>query len=222
VIIDEGAGHWKTVGEALQTGLDVADHRDPAPDGSSELPPLTGRALQLELDRRVAGLVHDHFDFIWRSLRRLGVSVGNVDDAAQKVFWTAAQKMKSVHVEQARSFLFAIALRVASDERRTLRRRPEMADPSAVDSAEDAVPHADDLVEQLHARAFLDRILEEMPLDVRVVFVLFELEEMTTSEVAAVLAIPVGTVASRLRRGRAMFEEHVARFRARRMGRGDS
>ena len=66
----------------------------------------------------------------------------------------------------------------------------------------------------------LDRILEQMDLDLRAVFVLFELEELTTSEIAALLEIPTGTVASRLRRARETFEEQVTRFRARRTMRG--
>jgi RNA polymerase sigma-70 factor (ECF subfamily) len=59
-----------------------------------------------------------------------------------------------------------------------------------------------------------------MPIELRVVFVLFELEEMTTAEIATLLEIPSGTVASRLRRARETFEDHVARVRARRMARG--
>lgn len=172
-----------------------------------------------ELDATVAGFVRDHYDFIWRTLRRLGVPPALVDDATQKVFWVATRKMQEARVAKERSFLFAVALRVAGDERRAFRRRPEVADEGACDAAADDAPAPDELVEQRQARELLDRILEDMPFDLRVVFVLFELEEMSTSEVAALLEIPSGTVASRLRRAREAFEDQVARFRARR-GRG--
>jgi RNA polymerase sigma-70 factor (ECF subfamily) len=173
-----------------------------------------------ELDARVARFVQEHYDFIWRSLRRLGVPPASVDDATQKVFWVATRKMQEARVAKERSFLFAIALRVAGDERRALRRRPEVADDGACEAARDDAPPPDELVEQRQARALLDRILEDMPLELRVVFVLFELEEMSTAEIAVLLEIPGGTVASRLRRAREAFEDHVARFRARRTGRG--
>jgi RNA polymerase sigma-70 factor (ECF subfamily) len=173
-----------------------------------------------ELETTVAGFVRDHYDFIWRTLRRLGVPPGLVDDATQKVFWIATRKIQEARVEKERSFLFAIALRVAGDERRALRRRPEVADESACDAARDELPPPDELVEQRQARELLDRILERMPFELRVVFVLFELEEMSTSEIAALLEIPSGTVASRLRRAREDFEDQVARLRAGRMGRG--
>jgi RNA polymerase sigma-70 factor (ECF subfamily) len=69
------------------------------------------------------------------------------------------------------------------------------------------------------ARDLLDRVLDEMDLDLRVVFVLYELEEMTMADIASSLELAPGTVASRLRRARADFGERVARYRARTEGR---
>jgi RNA polymerase sigma-70 factor (ECF subfamily) len=208
--------------QASSQRLEVDDSRQASRDSSSDFERLSLQKDDPDLDRRVAGLVHDHFDFIWRSLRRLGVPVQHTDDAAQKVFWVAAQKMHGLHLERERSFLFAIALRVAADERRSIRRKREVPAPTSFDELRDHAPSPDELVEQRHARALLDGFLEELPLDLRVVFVLFELEDMTMSEVAALLEIPSGTVASRLRRAREMFEQQVARFRARQPERGNS
>ena len=63
-----------------------------------------------------------------------------------------------------------------------------------------------------HQRAIdlMGRILDGMTLDLRTVFVLSELEGMTMPEVAALLEIPVGTAASRLRRAREAFRAAVA------------
>ena len=60
----------------------------------------------------------------------------------------------------------------------------------------------------------------ELPLDLRAVFVLFELEDMSTAAIAEGLEIPQGTVASRLRRARKLFHAKVARLRARQTGGG--
>jgi RNA polymerase sigma-70 factor (ECF subfamily) len=62
------------------------------------------------------------------------------------------------------------------------------------------------------ARQQLDAILDEMPLDLRAVFILHELEEETMADIAVTLGIPSGTAASRLRRARAVFYESVARY----------
>ena len=168
---------------------------------------------------RVEGLVHKHYAFVWRLLRRLGLREGDADDAAQQVFLTASARLGSVEPARERSFLYGVALNVGARARRSLSRRREEPLEAASESAAHE-PSAERLVEMRQARRLLDRLLDEMPEDLRVVFVLFELEEMSTGEIAALLEIPGGTVASRLRRAREAFEDHVARFRARRTGRG--
>jgi RNA polymerase sigma-70 factor (ECF subfamily) len=64
-------------------------------------------------------------------------------------------------------------------------------------------------------RAVLDALLEAMPLDLRSVFVSYELEEMTVAEIASALGVPQGTAASRLKRAREVFDRLSRRFRAR-------
>ena len=76
-------------------------------------------------------------------------------------------------------------------------------------------PNAEQLLERRQARALLDQLLDEMPEDLRVVFVLFELEELSTPQIAELCALPIGTVASRLRRAREEFHAIAKRLRAR-------
>jgi RNA polymerase sigma-70 factor (ECF subfamily) len=163
---------------------------------------------------RIASLVEAHLDFVWRSLRRLGVPAAAVDDAAQQVWLVVANRLDDIEPERERSFLFGTALRVASDVRRSLSKRrevPELEHRPPID----ARPLADELMDKKQARALLDEILEELPLPLRAIFVLYELEEMTVSEMANLLNLPRGTVASRLRRAREQFERVVKRLKAR-------
>jgi RNA polymerase sigma-70 factor (ECF subfamily) len=60
----------------------------------------------------------------------------------------------------------------------------------------------------------LDALLEAMPFDLRSVFVLYEIEEMTMADIARTLGVPAGTVASRLRRARETFETLSRRAQA--------
>lgn len=187
------------------TGLALAEERDDLDTGPAEAPrPFVLGAAKLR------ALQNEHFEFLWRSLRRLGVPEADVDDAVQQVFLVAARREIQPGAE--RSFLFATALRVASHARRTLRRRRESGDEPPDQT--DVVPSPEELLDQRRARALLDEVLESLPLDVRAVFILFELEEMTVVEIAAMLGIPGGTASSRLRRGREMFQQAVARVRA--------
>lgn len=171
-----------------------------------------------------------HFEFVWRSVRRLGVPEADADDAVQQVFIVASRRLASIAEGSERAFLFGTALRVASHTRRAARRRSEVplqdeAPPTTSGGPRAPVEptssigdgsSAEDLVDQRRARALLDDVLESLPLDMRAVFVLFELEEMTLAEIAALLGVPSGTVASRLRRGRELFQAEITRLKARR------
>jgi RNA polymerase sigma-70 factor (ECF subfamily) len=164
---------------------------------------------------RIAALVRHSYGFVWRLLRRLGLGEGDADDAAQQVFLAAAARLADVEPERERSFLYGVALNVGSRARRSRGRRRE--EPlEAAGEREAREPNAEQLMERRQARELLDALLDEMPEDLRVVFVLFELEELSTPQIAELCAIPVGTAASRLRRAREDFEERVARVEARR------
>ena len=78
-----------------------------------------------EPGRRIAALVANHHSLVWRSLRRLGVSEWDADDASQQVFLVAHRRLADIAPESERSFLLQTALRVAADFRRTRRRRRE-------------------------------------------------------------------------------------------------
>jgi RNA polymerase sigma-70 factor (ECF subfamily) len=72
---------------------------------------------------------------------------------------------------------------------------------------------AEQLVHRKHLRELLDHILDEMSDELREVFVLFELERLTRSELSDLLHLPAGTVASRLRRAREFFEHACEKLR---------
>lgn len=163
-------------------------------------------------DLRVRALVDLHLRFIWRVLRRLGVPDTELPDASQQVFSIAARKIDAIRGGSERPFLYQTALRVASDLRRSLRRRCEDGDEALDDCAAEGVG-PDELLDRVRARAMLDRVLERMPMDLRSVFVLFEFEEITMAEIASFLQLPPGTVASRLRRAREVFQDEVRRLR---------
>lgn len=161
-------------------------------------------------------LVEGHIDFVWRLLRRLGLSEADAEDATQQVLLVAADKLDQITASKARTFLYGVALRIASNARRGERRRRRATESSreleALRTPPDrAVPWPDDLAELARAHALLDELLEEMPDELRRVLVLAEIEQCTMPEIAELEGIPVGTATSRLRRARALFGELSAR-----------
>jgi RNA polymerase sigma-70 factor, ECF subfamily len=162
--------------------------------------------------RRLRQLLDQHFREVWRVLRRLGVPSSTVDDAAQQVFIVAAQKLSQVRPGSERAFLVSTAVRVAANARRAASAR-EVADASAADQI-DPTPSAEALLDEKRLRILLDRVLDALPDELRSVFVLFELEGLSASQIAELLEIPPGTVASRLRRAREQFHAAAKRTRA--------
>jgi RNA polymerase sigma-70 factor (ECF subfamily) len=177
------------------------------------------RGVAVRSEARLRQLVVTYFDFVWRSLRRLGVPPDAVDDAAQRVFWVTAKNLPQIAVASERAYLFSTALRVASDVRRVRSRTREVQDDALIAILEHPDPGPDDLLDQKRARQILDALLEELPLDLRTVLVLVEGEGLTAVETAGVLGIPEGTVNSRLRRARAAMAESIERLQKRSISR---
>ncbi|MEO8904376.1 MAG: sigma-70 family RNA polymerase sigma factor [Polyangiaceae bacterium] len=156
-----------------------------------------------------------HFDFVWRSLRRLGLNDPDADDGTQEVFLVATRKLDQILFGCERRFLFATAVRVASTRRRSLRRRHE--EQLTLASEHECQQNGPErLAEMSRARHELQGILDGMSDDQRSVFIAFELEEMTVPEIAETLTLPIGTVSSRLRAARGYFQSAIARLQAQR------
>ena len=163
---------------------------------------------------RIRALVDDHFSFVWRYLRGLGVPEAEVDDVTQQVFVIASRKVDVIDLGSERSFLIGTAHGVAANARRAdVRRREVRGDGVLEDHADDA-PNAEQRAQTRQGLAILDRFLASLPDDLREVFILFELEGLTMAAIAEALHIPAGTVASRLRRAREEFQEMARRFQA--------
>jgi RNA polymerase sigma-70 factor (ECF subfamily) len=161
-------------------------------------------------ERRIHELIVNHVDFVARLLRNLGTPPMDIDDAVQGTFITALRRFRDIRPGYEKAFLFKIALRAASHARRSVRRRRHVAIEEEEDFADSAFS-PEQLTDQKRTREALDAILEDMPPELRSIFVLHEFEGMTMGEIATILELAPGTVASRLRRARAGFRSRVQR-----------
>lgn len=155
-------------------------------------------------EERFQSLFTGNYAYVWRMLLRFGVPEDAVDDAAQQTFLIAASRLHEILPQKERAFLTGTALRIAANLRRGYARRAEVADTERVE----AQPHDLDpelLVEWKHRRELLDAWLSSLPLELRVPFVLFELEGHTLADIADLVELPLGTVKTRLRRARQLF-----------------
>ena len=163
----------------------------------------------------------EHFDLVFRNVRRLGVPEALVDDAVQEVFLVVYRRLGQFEGRSSlKTWICSIVTRVASDHRRALRRKS----PHACGKAEavDIETVADERAEgphehtvRLEGARLLHRLLDELEFDKRTVLVLAELEQMTAPEIADALEENVNTIYARLRAARRDFDQAVARERAR-------
>jgi RNA polymerase sigma-70 factor (ECF subfamily) len=163
---------------------------------------------------RLRDLFDRQYPAVWRLLRRLGVEVASLDDAAQEVFWVAARRLGDIRVGSEQAFLYGVALRVASYARRRRRSDPPLLELAAVQEPADPAPSPEQALERQQARELLDAVLDRLPHELRVVFVLFELEGLSVKAIADLEGLAVGTASSRLRRAREEFSAVARRVRA--------
>jgi RNA polymerase sigma-70 factor, ECF subfamily len=190
------------------------DSRHDADAPRSRAVPMAGSGAA---DERLVQALSLHFRVVWRSLRRFGVPEAQVDDAVQHVFATLSRKLDTVGAGKERAFLLATAARVAANVRRA-EKRTQRDDEQDLDALEHPDPVPEELLEWKRRRELLEGLLDALPHDQRTAFVLFELEGLSMIEISEALEIPMGTVASRLRRARARFETGAQAVRKRHDG----
>ena len=175
------------------------------PSSQGQVSDALARMNNSQREHRIKELVHTHYDFIYRTLRRFGLVAPDAEDAAQEVFLIACRRLESISSESERSFLIGTAVRVAARQRRGIARRRELLDLRPLDRRADDHLDPEQSADRHRARATVDEVLRSMSQQLRTVFVLFEIEEVCMSEIAQALNLPAGTVASRLRRARQAF-----------------
>jgi RNA polymerase sigma-70 factor, ECF subfamily len=160
-----------------------------------------------------------HFDFVWRTLRRLGVREADAADAAQEVFVVVHRRLAEFEGRaRLTTWLFRICLNVARDRQRLAHVRSEVLGGEDPFDFADGREGAEQVLLRRERASLLEAALESLDLDQRAVFAMFELEEMPGEEIAEALGIPMGTVWSRLRLARNAFRKAVARLTAREAG----
>jgi RNA polymerase sigma-70 factor (ECF subfamily) len=178
---------------------------------------LASKASVAPVPASFEDVYREHVRFVWRSLRHLGVSEADAEDAVQDVFVVVHAKLASFeHRSRLSTWIYGICMRVAQARRRRAHVTRELpTDPSEL--LVDAVDTRDaaKALERREAEAFLDAVLESMPIEQRAAFTLFELDGRSCEEIAELTNAPLGTVYSRLRLAREAFRRASTKLEAR-------
>jgi RNA polymerase sigma-70 factor (ECF subfamily) len=176
---------------------------------------VTTAASDAELLARVAGGDHQAFNDVMRIHQDRVFAVclrvlGNRElalDATQDTFLTAFRKAHQFKGDAALgTWLYRIAVNTCYDTLRRAKRRPVEALPDHIDPADDL---AESRVESAGMRPEIEAALRTLPPEFRAAVVLSDIEGMALPEIALVLGVPVGTVKSRVFRGRRLLARHL-------------
>jgi RNA polymerase sigma-70 factor (ECF subfamily) len=175
---------------------------------------LAGQSRREPIAVDVDAIWRAHGGFVWRVLHHLGLKPADIEDATQEVFVVVHRRIGDYQEQdKLRAWLYAICVRVARDHRRKLFRRRERVTDTPPERVFDATQvHS---VENQQALQLAEKLLAALPEKQRVVFLLYEVEQMSMPEVALAIDCPVPTAYARLRKARERVLELVARAQLR-------
>ncbi|MEQ9317677.1 MAG: sigma-70 family RNA polymerase sigma factor [Polyangiaceae bacterium] len=163
----------------------------------------------------------DYADFVWRTVRRLGVDPTSAEDVFQEVFVVVHRRLDDFEGRSSvRTWLFGITLRIVRNHKRALGRKRHEGGEQAEIAIDRAPASGRDQPEARTQRAqavrLLHEVLDTLDDDKREVFVMAELEQMSGAAIAEVTGLNQSTVYARLRGARQQFDQAVKRLSAKR------
>lgn len=161
---------------------------------------------------RFESIFRTELPYVLATLRRLGARTADLEDLAHEVFVVVHRRFADYDASRPlRPWLFGIALRVASDDRRLARRRWERGDEGETETAVAREAGPEHAAIEAERRALVLRALDALDLDKRALIVLHDIDGEPMPEIAHVLGVPLNTAYSRLRLARERFREALRR-----------
>lgn len=157
------------------------------------------------LEQRLSKAVLQHQERLTSVVSSSGIGSGDIDDVVQEAFLILARRLDDVPQKAEGAFLRSTVRRLASDRRRSVWHEIMTRESPFEEWGGAQNERPDDILEQLRQRERVDAAIALLPDDERSVFLLSELEALSRQEVAHLLFLPTGTVASRLARARTRF-----------------
>ena len=155
----------------------------------------------------VAALIREHYAFLYRFAYRLAGPAHDAEDLTQQAFLSAHRHLDQLRDPvRARGWLVAI---LRNAYRRMFRRQVTGKLLALDDVAEPAFePESEFPIDPQE----LARALADLPEDFRTVIILYYQEQLSYREIAELLELPIGTVMSRLSRGKLALREKLSRL----------
>ena len=158
-------------------------------------------------------LLHRHYDRVHAVCRRIAGASRDADDAAQEAMIRIVRSLDRFDGRAAfGTWAYRIATNTALDELRKRKRRPQLhtvADGDEVRPAEPVDPLADRTVEAVGDRLAIEEALADLPEEFKAPVVMRDVGDLDYAEIAEALGVPIGTVKSRIARGRRLLVDRL-------------
>jgi RNA polymerase sigma-70 factor (ECF subfamily) len=160
--------------------------------------------LAVEGDRSAYGiLIERHETRVYRLCLRIMGNPEDARDAAQDTFLTAMRKLDQFRGEAAfTTWLHRVGVNACYDALRRKKRQPLLHTVGPEDDAPPAGPAEDDRADEIVGTMSVAQALAAIAEDYRIALVLADVQDLAYEDIAKVLDVPVGTVKSRVHRGR--------------------
>jgi RNA polymerase sigma-70 factor (ECF subfamily) len=151
-------------------------------------------------------LYEAHFDFAWRTARRLGTPEADVEDVVHEAFAVAWKRLKTFTFGRFTTWLYQIVAHVVSAHLRQQRVRGFFHELFAGQRRDDEVASPEGAVEARRSLEAVERLLRKLSDKKREVFALSEFEGLSAAEIGTLVGCPPETVRTRLHAARREFE----------------
>lgn len=155
-------------------------------------------------ERAWRALYDQHFDFAWRTARRLGLPEADAEDAVQESFQVAWQQLHTFSWGRFTTWLYRIVANVVSARLRRHRVRDVFS--GLFGRGEESPDTIDGRLEARHTLRTVERILRKLSREKREAFALFEIEGLSHEQIAELTGARVETVRTRLFYARREFQ----------------
>src|SRR5713226_6277191 len=168
---------------------------------------------QRVLNEQVRALYNDHHDATCRFARLLLGNRGDAEEVAQEIYAKLLEGRAVLPSSVSRSWLYKVVLNACRDHERSwwARLKRSSADVTVLESLVDYRPTPEATVLDSEREAKLIELLRFLPPRLRAAVILRDIEELSYEDIAASLGCGIGTVSSRLNRGRKILAQKLQR-----------
>lgn len=152
--------------------------------------------------------------YVYSLAYRLAGNKADAEDLTQEAFLRAYRFLKDFKGGSIKGWLYKIVTNVFYSEVEKEKKRPVLLEEEALAQQTDPLlPEPHEEVGRSETRAAVQKAISSLPADYRTALVLADMEELSYQEISEILDVPIGTVRSRISRGRALLKEKLLQLK---------